>query len=224
MLLTGVVAACKVVGGVLLAANQLLRVEQLAVGASADLWGGCGEGVQGVGGVVENDCKCKISKCTSMGCRNWPITFSINAVAHPWAKALRTYRCPLWQADNDNSVYVCVHAQVCGQAHTRTCVCTHARVFNPEWYLIDHGGLKVEEDAAGDVLASARLGKEGVESIVAAVAQLVARHLLESVVTNGGAYWYVLRKCVWAQQRSRHAASAACAAHGKRRELHSLQA
>ena len=37
LLADGVVAAGKVVGGILLAADQLLRVEQLAVGASPDL-------------------------------------------------------------------------------------------------------------------------------------------------------------------------------------------
>ena len=32
--------------------------------------------------------------------------------------------------------------------------------------LVDHGGLEIEEDGAGDVLASTSLGEEGVESVV----------------------------------------------------------
>jgi hypothetical protein len=43
--------------------------------------------------------------------------------------------------------------------------------------LVDHGGLQVEEDAAGDVLARAGLGEEGVEGVVAAADGLVAGHL-----------------------------------------------
>jgi hypothetical protein len=44
-------------------------------------------------------------------------------------------------------------------------------------HLVDHGGLEVEEDAAGDVLARARLGEEGVERVVAAADGLVGGHL-----------------------------------------------
>ena len=43
--------------------------------------------------------------------------------------------------------------------------------------LVDHGGLKVDEDASRDVLAGAGLGKEGVEGVVAAADRLVGRHL-----------------------------------------------
>ena len=43
--------------------------------------------------------------------------------------------------------------------------------------LVNHGGLEVEEDAAGDVLASAGLGEEGVERIIAAADGLVGGHL-----------------------------------------------
>jgi len=43
--------------------------------------------------------------------------------------------------------------------------------------LIDHGGLQIEVDGTGDVLASASLGEEGVEGIVTASDGLVGRHL-----------------------------------------------
>ena len=43
--------------------------------------------------------------------------------------------------------------------------------------LIDDGGLQVDEDSAGDVLAGAGLGEEGVEGIVATADGLVRRHL-----------------------------------------------
>jgi hypothetical protein len=43
--------------------------------------------------------------------------------------------------------------------------------------LIDNGGLEIEEDAAGDVLASASLGEEGVEGIITATDGLVRGHL-----------------------------------------------
>ena len=43
--------------------------------------------------------------------------------------------------------------------------------------LIDDGWLEIEEDSAGDVLASTSLGEEGVESIVATTDGLVGRHL-----------------------------------------------
>ena len=43
--------------------------------------------------------------------------------------------------------------------------------------LVDHGGLEIEEDAAGDVLAGTSLGEEGVEGIVAATDGLVGGHL-----------------------------------------------
>ena len=43
--------------------------------------------------------------------------------------------------------------------------------------LIDNGGLEIEEDAAGDVLASTSLGEEGVESIITTTDGLVRRHL-----------------------------------------------
>ena len=43
--------------------------------------------------------------------------------------------------------------------------------------LVDHGGLEIEEDSAGDVLASTSLGEEGVESVVAATDGLVGGHL-----------------------------------------------
>ena len=43
--------------------------------------------------------------------------------------------------------------------------------------LVDDGGLKIEEDAPGDVLASTSLGKEGVESVVATTDGLVGGHL-----------------------------------------------
>jgi len=56
-------------------------------------------------------------------------------------------------------------------------------------HLIDHGGLQVEEDAAGDVLASTGLGEEGVEGIITTADGLVARHLCdrEGVAGQGGA-------------------------------------
>ena len=44
-------------------------------------------------------------------------------------------------------------------------------------HLVDHGGLEVEEHAAGDVLAGARLREEGVEGVVAAADGLVRGHL-----------------------------------------------
>ena len=43
--------------------------------------------------------------------------------------------------------------------------------------LIDDGGLEIEEDSAGDVLAGTSLGEEGVESIVATTDGLVGGHL-----------------------------------------------
>jgi len=43
--------------------------------------------------------------------------------------------------------------------------------------LIDDGGLEIEEDGAGHVLASTSLGEEGVESVVAATDGLVGGHL-----------------------------------------------
>ena len=43
--------------------------------------------------------------------------------------------------------------------------------------LIDHRRLQVDEDAARNVLASARLGEEGVERVITATDRLVARHL-----------------------------------------------
>ena len=51
--------------------------------------------------------------------------------------------------------------------------------------LVDHGGLQIEEDATGNVLASASLGEKGVESIVATADGLVRGHLsirLDSVL------------------------------------------
>merc|ERR1712070_1339728 len=44
-------------------------------------------------------------------------------------------------------------------------------------HLIDHGGLEIEEDAAGDVLASTSLGEEGVERVVTATDGLIGGHL-----------------------------------------------
>ena len=43
--------------------------------------------------------------------------------------------------------------------------------------LIDDGGLEIEEDGSGDVLASTGLGEEGVEGIVTATDRLIGRHL-----------------------------------------------
>ena len=43
--------------------------------------------------------------------------------------------------------------------------------------LIDDGGLEIEEDATGDVLASTSLGEEGVESVVATTDSLIGGHL-----------------------------------------------
>ena len=43
--------------------------------------------------------------------------------------------------------------------------------------LIDDGGLEIEEDGTGDVLASTSLGEEGVESIITATNGLVRGHL-----------------------------------------------
>ena len=43
--------------------------------------------------------------------------------------------------------------------------------------LIDDGGLEIEEDAAGDVLASTSLGEEGVESIVTTTDRFIRWHL-----------------------------------------------
>ncbi len=43
--------------------------------------------------------------------------------------------------------------------------------------LIDNGGLEIEEDAAGNVLASTSLGEEGVESVVATTDGLIGWHL-----------------------------------------------
>merc|ERR1719253_1731647 len=44
-------------------------------------------------------------------------------------------------------------------------------------HLVNDGGLEVDEDRAGDVLTSTRLGKEGVESIVTTADGLVGGHL-----------------------------------------------
>jgi len=43
--------------------------------------------------------------------------------------------------------------------------------------LIDDGGLEIEEDASGDVLASTSLGEEGVEGIITTTDGFVRRHL-----------------------------------------------
>ena len=43
-------------------------------------------------------------------------------------------------------------------------------------HLIDDGGLEVEEDSAGNVLAGTSLGEEGVEGIIAATDGLVGGH------------------------------------------------
>ena len=43
--------------------------------------------------------------------------------------------------------------------------------------LIDDGWLEIEEDSAGNVLASTSLGEEGVESIVTTTDSLIGRHL-----------------------------------------------
>jgi len=43
--------------------------------------------------------------------------------------------------------------------------------------LIDDGWLEIEEDSAGDVLASTSLGEEGVESVVATTDGLIGWHL-----------------------------------------------
>jgi hypothetical protein len=43
--------------------------------------------------------------------------------------------------------------------------------------LIDNGGLEIEEDSAGNVLASTSLGEEGVESIITTTDSLIGRHL-----------------------------------------------
>ena len=43
--------------------------------------------------------------------------------------------------------------------------------------LIDNGGLEIEEDTSGDVLASTSLGEEGVESVVTTTDGLIGRHL-----------------------------------------------
>jgi hypothetical protein len=43
--------------------------------------------------------------------------------------------------------------------------------------LIDNGGLEIEEDGSGDVLASTSLGEEGVESIITTTDSLIGRHL-----------------------------------------------
>jgi len=42
---------------------------------------------------------------------------------------------------------------------------------------IDNGGLEIEEDSAGDVLASTSLGEEGVESIITTTDGLIGGHL-----------------------------------------------
>ena len=43
--------------------------------------------------------------------------------------------------------------------------------------LVDHGGLKVDEDGAWDVLPRAGFAEEGVESVVTSANGLVTRHL-----------------------------------------------
>ena len=51
--------------------------------------------------------------------------------------------------------------------------------------LIDNGGLEIEEDASGHVLAGTSLGEEGVEGIITATDGFVGRHLtiwLDSVL------------------------------------------
>ena len=45
--------------------------------------------------------------------------------------------------------------------------------------LVDHSGLQIEEDSAGDVLASTSLAEEGVEGVVTATDGLVGGHLQE---------------------------------------------
>ena len=52
--------------------------------------------------------------------------------------------------------------------------------------LVDHGGLEIEEDSTGDVLASTSLGEEGVESVVAATDGLVGGHLAAVKFENRG--------------------------------------
>ena len=44
-------------------------------------------------------------------------------------------------------------------------------------HLVDDGGLEVDKDGPGDVLAGAGLGEEGVEGVVAGADGLVAGHL-----------------------------------------------
>ena len=44
-------------------------------------------------------------------------------------------------------------------------------------HLVNDGGLEVHEDCPGHVLASPRLGEEGVEAVVAPSDGLVGRHL-----------------------------------------------
>jgi len=44
-------------------------------------------------------------------------------------------------------------------------------------HFVDNGGLQVKENAAGDMLSSARLREEGVESIIATTNGLVGGHL-----------------------------------------------
>jgi len=51
--------------------------------------------------------------------------------------------------------------------------------------LIDNGGLEIEEDTSGDVLASTSLGEEGVESVITTTDGFIGRHLtirLDSVL------------------------------------------
>ena len=43
--------------------------------------------------------------------------------------------------------------------------------------LIDDGGLEIDEDSSGDVLASAGFGEEGVEGVITATDGLVGGHL-----------------------------------------------
>ena len=53
----------------------------------------------------------------------------------------------------------------------------HPTGLGKSFYLIDHGGLQIDEDRARDVLAGTSLGEEGVEGVIAATDGFVGGHL-----------------------------------------------
>jgi hypothetical protein len=160
LLADGVVAAGKVVGGVLLAADQLLGVEQLAVGASADLIDDSGLQQRismKVGALMRNSkahheltlwLLLKLQKLRAFYLLEVLSVMKLKTQLFKWHWFIAMYS----------------RLEVNG-AEGRTC---------SRW-AGEH--LQVKEHAARDVLASTSLRKEGVESVVTTADGLVAGHL-----------------------------------------------